>query len=767
MHREQILAALLLNSFLLQVTCAGQNSDVLFGPVQNARATIAARISPTKKASHIAKRRRSYHNNDLQYGMNNNVQLMASTELTQQEREAQFYNNKQQMQQAWPPWPFNLLTRPKPVMMPMNGSSHEAQVVQNETYENLPGIHRLSKFIKVKARGSLVQMQQMGSALSFHLPPAAPPLLLLALLPAKQNPSSMIAPQIHSIAQKAALASLSIAVLSWADYEVRKQKRLTPLPLSAQYRDIRKAILPPFLPEELPSLESDPVLGSADDVLLDEDNKSSTNQEIETKHGDSDSHNYVQNLLDSHVDIDSLKKSIHKFYEKAPNPRRVNGVLQSWKKMNHLRKRQDMELKRKKIMEELVLLKEIKMRHKKSEKKHRLQRAKDMMKKEYWQGSSNSTVSQMPDLYQISRDLPLGYALVTGASRGIGRSIAIELARWEIPLILVARDVEKLKTLADDIQTAYGVNCCVIQGDLSNPETANQIYETTETAGLRVDILVNNAGVCPTGDVINADEEYLTDTMNLNVASVTKLSHLYGKSMKRQRRGRILFVSSVAGAVPGVPGVACYSATKAYEKVLAHSMGRELEKYGVGVTCLLPGAVKGTEFASRSNLEKALAFRIPFYAMKAPDVASRAVRAMLSGDAEVIPGWHNRVFLKVLSPILPQRVTASIAEISFNPFKFGLPSLPWKIDRSNDQDDVLEILLDAKKFMNKSPPMVLHLRKTKENAVKIEQTLSEQNLNEELTDIDNSIEKEGVKDDTSKHEDSKNEENEKEGLAIK
>lgn len=242
---------------------------------------------------------------------------MASTELTQQEREAQFYSNKQQMQQAWPPWPFNLLTRPKPVMMPMNGSPNEVQAVQNEDYENLPGIHRLSKFIKVKARGSLVQMQQMGSALSFHLPPAAPPLLLLALLPAKQNPSSIIAPQIHSIAQKAALTSLSIAVLSWADYEVRKKKRLTPLPLSDQYRDIRKAILPPFLPEELPSLDLDPVLGSADDVL-DEDSESTTNQEIETKHADTDSQNHIQNLLDSHVDIDSLKKSIQNFYEKGP-----------------------------------------------------------------------------------------------------------------------------------------------------------------------------------------------------------------------------------------------------------------------------------------------------------------------------------------------------------------------------------------------------------------------------------------------------------------
>ena len=112
------------------------------------------------------------------------------------------------------------------------------------------------------------------------------------------------------------------------------------------------------------------------------------------------------------------------------------------------------------------------------------------------------------------------------------------------------------------------------------------------------------------------------------------------------------------------------------------------------------------------------------------------VRAILSGDAKVMHGWHNRVFLKAMSPILPQRLTASIAEISFTPYKIGLTTLPRKIDRSNDQDYVLEILLDAKKFMSKSPQMVLNLRKTEENAVKIEEPLKEQNLNEELTDVD-------------------------------
>jgi len=382
--------------------------------------------------------------------------------------------------------------------------------------------------------------------------------------------------------------------------------------------------------------------------------------------------------------------------------------------MNHLRKRQDLEMKRRKIMEELIFLKEIKMRHYKKQTSYYSshKKARDfLMSITSTTGNNNLN----GDIQEIAKDAPLGWALVTGASRGIGRSIAIELARWEIPLILVARDINKLKSLADDIQNCYGVNCCVIQADLAKSETAKQIYDTTEEAGLRVDILVNNAGMCYNGDFIQSEQDELSDSINLNVASVTKLSHLYGNSMKKQRRGRILFVSSVAGSVPGGPGVAVYSATKAYEKVLAHSLGRELEKYGVGVSCLSPGAVKGTDFAHRSNLETAACFKIPFYAMKSPDVAERGVRALLSGDAEVIPGWHNRLFLKILSPILPQRVTSSIVEFSFSPLKVGIPSfLPWRTSistKNNDQEELLESLLNEKKWPNKSHPLILDLPK--------------------------------------------------------
>jgi hypothetical protein len=84
----------------------------------------------------------------------------------------------------------------------------------------------------------------------------------------------------------------------------------------------------------------------------------------------------------------------------------------------------------------------------------------------------------------------LGYALVTGASKGIGRAIAVELARWEIPLILVARDVDALVELACDIEACYGVSCCVLQADLARPETAQAIYQTVKDAGLKVDVSI-------------------------------------------------------------------------------------------------------------------------------------------------------------------------------------------------------------------------------------------------------------------------------------
>ena len=534
-----------------------------------------------------------------------------------------------QSQSLWPPWPFNLLVKPKSYNADQTHADTNSINSSSSIKNNSSGAQLLASYLRLKAQGGFEQLQQIGSALSFHLPPAAPPLLLLAILPTGQKQSlnmvestaanaianassSTNSYMLPILAKRLGLTSLSIAVLSWADYEVRKKKRLTPLPLAPSKRNIRKALLPPFLPEQLPPLALDPLLqDSSSPSTLPLESPQSNELELTNALEDDANNDEEGFILDNLDGTDNVMRSIHKLYQNAPTPQRLGGHLQvllhSWKKMNYLRQREEMEGKRRKIMEELLIRKEIK-KYKLEKERFSVKKAKEMMiiAKGRFQGNSTSlsmwgsntgvksgaagggasagTDSSVGSRSrQIYDSPPLGYALVTGASRGIGRAFAVELARWDIPLILVARDEEKLKEVASEIEMAYGVNCCVIPADLSQPDVANQIFEATENAGLKVDILVNNAGVCNTGDLIDGDEVDIGNMINVNIGSVTNLSYLYGKCMKRRRRGRILFVSSVVGAAPGGPGVAAYSATKAYEKSLAQSMGIELEKYGVGV----------------------------------------------------------------------------------------------------------------------------------------------------------------------------------------
>jgi short-subunit dehydrogenase len=254
----------------------------------------------------------------------------------------------------------------------------------------------------------------------------------------------------------------------------------------------------------------------------------------------------------------------------------------------------------------------------------------------------------------------------------------VELARWEIPLILVARDLPRLTSLAYDLEACYGVRCCILQADLSQPHAAEQIHQATTKAGLRVDILVNNAGISSNGLAVDMPSHDVERMIQVNAMSVAKLAHLYGKDMKEKRRGRILMVSSVVGAVAAGPTVALYAATKAFEKVLASSMAKELEPYGVGVTCLMPGAVSETDFRSSSSTHEALCWKLPFYPKTPKTVAKVGIRALLRGDVEVTPGWQNRVFLKVVQPALPQRLHNIIVELAWNPLRIPSFLVLWK-----------------------------------------------------------------------------------------
>ena len=352
-----------------------------------------------------------------------------------------------------------------------------------------------------------------------------------------------------SFAKQIALLSLGISMVTMVDYEIRKKKRLTPLPLPSSYSvsngNVRNVLLPPFLPEEIPKIESDPLLSSLTSTPI------SSNTMISHEDEDTSGQDVLTYLRSNRKKLLSGKTNIIHVIQKN-----IIDFYKTGEKMKRLRHREVKERERQTIMNELIILQKLK-----DAKKQRYeQEKKKKRQKEMGTSSPSSTTNnKISTLSSEDKSVPpLGYALVTGASRGIGRAIAVELARYGFPLILVARDMDKLITLAYEIESYYGVRVNVLQADLSQPRAAKQVYDTTTDWGMSVDVLVNNAGVCTHGTMVSQDLHDLDKMVQINVGSVTKLSSLYGQDMKKRRRGRILFISSVAGASPAVPSAGTY-----------------------------------------------------------------------------------------------------------------------------------------------------------------------------------------------------------------
>eukprot|EP00547_Thalassionema_nitzschioides_P001190 CAMPEP_0194213992 /NCGR_PEP_ID=MMETSP0156-20130528/14970_1 /TAXON_ID=33649 /ORGANISM="Thalassionema nitzschioides, Strain L26-B" /LENGTH=845 /DNA_ID=CAMNT_0038942155 /DNA_START=6 /DNA_END=2543 /DNA_ORIENTATION=+ len=538
----------------------------------------------------------------------------------------------------WPPWPFNL----------MGKRGGKAQNSDDEYPSN--GV-LLRAYLKQRTKIIVRQIEHLSRELWFQLPPATPPLMLVALLPEKVVGSERVMPALlaNQFVRKLVLTSLGLAVISWANEKLNHRRVLEPLPLPEQFQDISRAFLPPFLPE---AVELNP------DLEFLSARSQSNNNQIEN-----DSNEVEEDA------IKQLPNKVKRYFQQIYTSPPGGEVAKQWRAKHMMQKAKKAKQEREDILEELIALQSLKRKAARS-------------KNEKKQSNKKQRV------VGLNQDEELGFALVTGASRGIGRALAVELARWEIPLILVARDREKLVELAADIEKCYGVKCCVLPADLSNPDTAKKLHKTTTAAGLKVDILVNNAGLSSSGEFVDMEEDYLRTMMQVNAVSAATLSHLYGRDMKRRRRGRILMVSSVVGAVHAGPTIAAYAATKAFEKALSLSIAKELEVYGVGVTCLLPGAVASTSFGQTSGMsEQALCWKIPFYAKSSEDVASSGVRALFEGNTKAIPGWQNRGLVKVVMPFLPERALDWIVEAAFNPISYW-----WrpKFSKSNLQNREFE-----------------------------------------------------------------------------
>jgi short-subunit dehydrogenase len=227
------------------------------------------------------------------------------------------------------------------------------------------------------------------------------------------------------------------------------------------------------------------------------------------------------------------------------------------------------------------------------------------------------------------------WALVTGASAGIGVALARELARQGAKLILTARRKERLESLAAEF-AAQGIETRIVAADLNDPAAPQRIYDATEGAGLTVDILVNNAGLGQYGAFHSSRPEQEFSMVRVNCEAVVRLSRLFVPRMVERRRGWVLVVASTASFQP-LPYFATYAATKVFDRFFALGLAEEVATYGIKVTALCPGTTESEFF----EVARAGVFRTRKL-QSASEVARLGVEALARGQRTIIPKWSGR-----------------------------------------------------------------------------------------------------------------------------
>lgn len=234
-------------------------------------------------------------------------------------------------------------------------------------------------------------------------------------------------------------------------------------------------------------------------------------------------------------------------------------------------------------------------------------------------------------------------AVVTGASSGIGREIARQLARRGHGLTLVARREERLRELADEVRAAHEVQVEVIAADLTDQTARERIVAHVDDRGLVVDVLVNAAGVSTVGPVHANDPAAELTMFHTDVVALAHLCSLVLPGMVERRAGAVLNIASTAAFQP-MPGQAGYAASKAFVLAYTQAVRAELKGTGVSVTVLCPGPVD-TEFAESAGFDgdEAEAALPRFMWVSADDVAEAGLAGLERGKAVVIPGVANHV----------------------------------------------------------------------------------------------------------------------------
>ena len=236
-------------------------------------------------------------------------------------------------------------------------------------------------------------------------------------------------------------------------------------------------------------------------------------------------------------------------------------------------------------------------------------------------------------------------ALITGASAGIGREFARQLAPRVGGLVLVARRLERLEVLHDEIQARQPALKILLRVvDLSDPSQVDALCEWLRSEKIEIDVLINNAGLGDMGPFATGSEARLNEMIFVNIVALTKLTYRLLPPMVARRKGVILNVSSSAAYVP-IPGFAVYAASKAYVNSFSEALRAELRGTGVRVTALCPGPV-ATEFSDVARRPRLKARQGPaFVFVPVEEVVREAIEGVETDTPVVIPGVIMKIVM--------------------------------------------------------------------------------------------------------------------------
>jgi short-subunit dehydrogenase len=254
------------------------------------------------------------------------------------------------------------------------------------------------------------------------------------------------------------------------------------------------------------------------------------------------------------------------------------------------------------------------------------------------------------------------YVLITGASKGFGRAMALEFAKRDMNLVLVALPDSGLKELSDFIKRNFNVEVFYLENDLSMKDSYYAIAEFIKIKNIHLKYLVNNAGILSRGYFDELSDQFILKQIEVNVTAPTILISLLLKNLKANAPAGILNISSMAGFF-ALPKKQVYGGTKAYLTSFSKSLGKELKKDNVSVTTICPGGLNTTSRLCYQN--RIVGWLTRESVLNPEDAAKIAIKGMFDKKGVIVPGFINK-FLMLLDKLLPEFIKDYFANRELN-----------------------------------------------------------------------------------------------------